>query len=515
MKATIAACGLAIAAQFAAPASAQHRNSNLQQVEKQGEVITVLSPLKVDNREANSFATPLTFNAADFDLIASAKRVNMLDFPLDRTTRIDLELEAFDVVAKDAVRVRGTPNGDVPSNSGNIELFRGSVAGVSDSWVYLAISPTMNNGIIEINGITHIISNGDYVKQTGASIYNMTDLPEGQITWVDYACSVIEGGPDLALGPDPDDGIEEQGCRVAKVAIEADNELSNKFGMDPDASAEATDMYIESLVGGVSEIYLNSWNLTFEIVYTRVWAGGEAANPDPWEGTNTPVALVELRDLWSSSPPINEWNGVHFLSGKSLGGGIAYLNAICNPDIAMAVSGNLNGFFPNPLEDNSPQNWDLTVVAHEWGHNFGAPHTHGLNPIVDACGFSDCSQAENGTIMSYCHTCPGGMSNIALRFHNRILSEGIIPYVTGGMISYCANSLHANSDVCEGIGVDCPADVNGDGVLCFTDFTAWISAYNEGDLAADINRNGMLEPADFSAWLSSWRDGCEGVEYCQ
>jgi hypothetical protein len=509
MKALIAACSLGLAAQIASPALAQQDNGNtFKQIDKAGSVITVLSPLKVDSREGSLVATPLTFNDADFDAIASAERVNMLDFPLDRTTTIDLELEAFEVFAQDAVRVSGTPNGDVPTRTGNIQLFRGSVVGIPNSWVYLAISPTMNNGIVEIEGTTYVVSSGDYVQQTGASIYNMSDLPEGEIDWVEYACTVIDESPQIARGDDGG-GIDEQECRLASMAIEADNELSNKFGTDPLIAEEATNMYIESLVGGVSEIYLNTWNMQLEIIYSRIWPGGEVANPDEWEGTNTPAALVELRELWSNSPPITDWNGVHMLSGKALGGGIAYLRAICNQDIAMAVSGNLNGVFPDPLVDNHPQNWDLTVVAHEWGHNFGAPHTHGLTPFVDACGFGDCSQAEFGTIMSYCHTCSGGMENIALTFHDRILSEGIIPYVTGGMLQFCQNSLHTGATDCGASGNSCPADLNGDGELTPADFTAWIVAFNAGDLAADLNRNGTLEAADFTAWLISWQNGCD------
>ncbi|MCA9272507.1 MAG: hypothetical protein KDA31_05625, partial [Phycisphaerales bacterium] len=62
---------------------------------------------------------------------------------------------------------------------------------------------------------------------------------------------------------------------------------------------------------------------------------------------------------------------------------------------------------------------------------------------------------------------------------------------------------------CDGGTIDCIADINGDGMLTPTDFTAWIVAYNAGDLAADCNRNGTLEPADFSAWVASWVAGCD------
>jgi hypothetical protein len=108
----------------------------------------------------------------------------------------------------------------------------------------------------------------------------------------------------------------------------------------------------------------------------------------------------------------------HFISGRGLGGGVAYLPGLCN-GTPYGVSANLGGFFPTPLADNNGQNWDIYVVAHEIGHNFGAPHTHNYAPPLDGCGSSpqDCTAAGAGTIMSYCHICSGGVQNIQLRFH--------------------------------------------------------------------------------------------------
>jgi hypothetical protein len=85
------------------------------------------------------------------------------------------------------------------------------------------------------------------------------------------------------------------------------------------------------------------------------------------------------------------------------------------------------------LQDNHRQNWDIFVVAHEMGHNFGAPHTHSMYPRIDNCAGGDCSVTPNGTIMSYCHQCSGGMSNILLNFHDRMIDEKILPYLNFGV----------------------------------------------------------------------------------
>ncbi|MGP1272462.1 MAG: family 16 glycosylhydrolase [Phycisphaerales bacterium] len=57
-------------------------------------------------------------------------------------------------------------------------------------------------------------------------------------------------------------------------------------------------------------------------------------------------------------------------------------------------------------------------------------------------------------------------------------------------------------------GGDCPGDVNGDGVLDPSDFTAWVVAYNAGDAAADQNGDGEVSPADFTAWVQNYNADC-------
>ena len=54
----------------------------------------------------------------------------------------------------------------------------------------------------------------------------------------------------------------------------------------------------------------------------------------------------------------------------------------------------------------------------------------------------------------------------------------------------------------------CLPDVNGNGTLEPSDFTAWIAAFNAGDPAADQNGNGSVEPSDFSAWIANFNAGC-------
>ena len=91
-------------------------------------------------------------------------------------------------------------------------------------------------------------------------------------------------------------------------------------------------------------------------------------------------------------------NLMHSLTTARIGGGLAYVGGLYSRAYEYGVSASLNGEFSL---------WDRVVVTHELGHNFGAPHTHEMNPPVDVCGLTcPSSTPENtiGTIMSYCHT---------------------------------------------------------------------------------------------------------------
>ncbi|GAB5497408.1 MAG: hypothetical protein Phyf2KO_24880 [Phycisphaerales bacterium] len=57
-------------------------------------------------------------------------------------------------------------------------------------------------------------------------------------------------------------------------------------------------------------------------------------------------------------------------------------------------------------------------------------------------------------------------------------------------------------------GTSCLPDVNNDGSLTPTDFTAWINAYNNNLPGCDQNSDGSCTPTDFTAWISNFNAGC-------
>ena len=164
----------------------------------------------------------------------------------------------------------------------------------------------------------------------------------------------------------------------------------------------------------------------------------------------------------------------HALLSKDLGGGIAYLGVLCNPNYGFGLSGSLSG---NYRGMGNPLVWDMMVVSfdadgsvrehplypqcnssqtirvclracppapfkfmHELGHNFNSGHTHDgrYSPRVDTCGCpysngpdscagscpSELPLAKSATLMSYCHLCPGNYGNIDYTFGGKYRGTG-------------------------------------------------------------------------------------------
>jgi hypothetical protein len=93
-----------------------------------------------------------------------------------------------------------------------------------------------------------------------------------------------------------------------------------------------------------------------------------------------------------------------------------------------------------------------------------------------------------------------------------------IPSVTslGGGTQICVSITPNDGDLdgfttnyCVDIATpDCTADVNGDGAITPTDFTAWINAFNNSLPECDQNGDGSCTPTDFTAWIANFNAGC-------
>jgi hypothetical protein len=340
---------------------------------------------------------------------------------------LELERIPLPIRPETAILVDGRPSSEAREELlSTLTIWRGRVSGLADSRVFLCFSPHGSRGWIQL----------------GASPDSRYELfcsppagnePAPPSLIVASAATVAERGADLpplcagtreipgAAPPRPahDDDGTHASFATATLALESDYQLYQRFGSVP-----ATTTYVTEMVAAVSDRYLVDAEVLLSISYLGIWSNAG----DPWTTPDIPGStldmLDEFRAAWAPSLG-GSWpvaaNLAHFLSGANLGGGVAYLDALCSPDYGFGVSANLNGNIDWSSFDGSPSGatWDFVVFAHELGHNFGARHTHDYCPPLDRCqasceGGAICSE---GTLMSYCHLCAGGMRNILLEFH--------------------------------------------------------------------------------------------------
>jgi len=411
--------------------------------------------LSTGDDPANSLQVGLWVDAVRNLAIAESTQINNIALPGYRD--VNLRLERFSIIDPDAIIVAVSEAGERPLDVSGVVLLRGSVVGDDESKVFVSLSDFGLQGFIETAGSVYSMSSGLGIDGFGGP----DDL---RITRVDAAAQALNAPP-ITCGVTPDNpelhpgGVPEivntldlqatldrgdPPCRVARIAIDTDWEFTSlTFGGDPNAAAA----YAITLLGGVSEIFQDNVNVRFALSYLRVWE----FNIDPYnEGGDL---LQEFRSHWNANMGWVQRDIAHLLSGRSdlPYGGVAYLNALCSSNFGYGLSGYLNGSFPYPLINNNSGNWDLVVMAHELGHNFGTGHTHSAySPPIDNCGNGDCTGASNGTIMSYCHTCSGGISNITLNFHPLVRSQ-ILSYLAGAC-DLTASGANAIDDTASTLG---------------------------------------------------------------
>ncbi len=199
---------------------------------------------------------------------------------------------------------------------------------------------------------------------------------------------------------------------AVEVYFECDHDMFVNFSSDSNLVVN----YVIDLFTQLNVLYANE-DLPILISGISVWT-----SQDPY--ANGPSALSDFQTALNA----NGFSGdlAHLLTNDSgTNGGVAYVDELCgNSPYAYSDLVNSTEIFP-------AYSWDVQVVAHEMGHNFGSQHTHDCvwgpmgNEQIDDCGnvygtpTGICYDPQNpvippsgGTIMSYCHLAPEGINLI-------------------------------------------------------------------------------------------------------
>ncbi|MDF1543858.1 MAG: M12 family metallo-peptidase [bacterium] len=396
-----------------------------------------------------------------------------LEIPVSAGQSVLMDIERFDVIAPDARFLDGSGLGETALPRPEVITFKGTLAGQEDSKVFMAISSTgMINGYTSsASGSGHAFSTLPDDLEAGAQVITIRPTSSSEGLDVPFCGTVtdeefLQELQQNVLRTPPPDGA---GPLLQRVGIDADQRFVQMFG----STIEAQD-YIVQLLAAISVIYERDNNIRLTLAFARLWpSGGEPFSPGDLSG---------FRSHWINNEDTSGLNIVHMFSGTRNApyGGVAYYSNTCSP-AGFGIDAYLNGSFLSPVTYPDNGNWDVNVVAHEMGHNHGAPHTHDsfFSPTIDECGNG--GPYSRGTIMSYCHTTQGYQSNIDLRFHRRVQETIYSSIWNAGCHSRDCNGNNIPDEI--DIANMTSADSNLDGIP---------------DECQDCNNNAILDPVDIA-----------------
>jgi hypothetical protein len=319
----------------------------------------------------------------------------------------------------------------------DVTLFRGEISGEPGSWAVIAMGGAGVFGTLEHAGTRYNLAPAQPVPAgAGTDALPAHALAPEAARAEDaspFTCGINEGNEAslthaLAL---PTPGKQSLSSTVLsatrtnwKIAVDCDYEVfHDKFG----SNLTAATSYVMTVLGTVSLIYERDLAATLTFPFVNLWTTAA----DPYSSATAAAQLTQFEGYWINNHAAVARSAAFLMSGRTLGGGIANIGALCDNQTAYALAA-MDFVYTYPTATST---WDVTVVAHELGHVFGSWHTQSCNwgtqgyvPVgttLDSCFTSEsCSipysnhlPPNKGTIMSYCHVIFGVANGIRLDFH--------------------------------------------------------------------------------------------------
>jgi uncharacterized repeat protein (TIGR01451 family) len=394
---------------------------------------------------------------------AVEETVRVRDWPVAPGDRRMVEVTRHDVYAPGARIVAVGRDGEAEVPRSRLLFFWGSAAGDGSRRVLISVDPdTGNLGGLSVTpeGVFDIRATGRRSEQRIAPVE--APIAANGATAGGFTCAGSLRHPaDEPLTPPRPAGWTTStlsSLHTATIAVDTDNELlSLKFS---DSTSSATS-YLASLVAGMNVIYERDLFVRLLQGHTILRLSSAA---DPWTqpgcpawpatcpntGGATESQLQQLSSYWGANYAAVPRAVTMMLSGKQSSvysaSGIAWLDGLCD--------GSRGYSFSQVFKyTGSTAASDVSLVAHELGHNFGADHTHcyptATTPI-DTCysgepgcyaGATSCPTPftidpinggpignVTGTLMSYCHMLSGCSASSV--FHPQSVAE-VGPYLDG------------------------------------------------------------------------------------
>ncbi|RYY55487.1 MAG: T9SS type A sorting domain-containing protein [Chitinophagaceae bacterium] len=367
--------------------------------------------------------TPKASFSKNFDNIATASqaltlnsgRLSSLRAEAAPTLQLDLPFEAADMVL-DLEKVTVTspefrvtekrPDGSEKTVTYNDGVFyRGKIRGRNSSMATISLIGGQVMGIISDEKSNIILG---AIENNGLATDEYTLYRESNLK-VKNPASCFASEEMIGELPAPGTGKETQTGEPIEIYFECD------YRMYQDRGSNVTNVvnFVLGFFNNVAAIY-EAEDIKVQVSQITVWTTQDPEAAANLNNTSTVLSSFEQRMLVSDY--IGDY--AHFLSRRSLGGGIAYvLGNPCASNITRRYKTGVSGI-DNSYNSFPTYSWTVEVVSHELGHNFGSNHTQWCGwagGALDNCYATEASPSgaaacppgpapvNGGTIMSYCH----------------------------------------------------------------------------------------------------------------
>jgi hypothetical protein len=277
----------------------------------------------------------------------------------------------FELELAENARLLRATSAQARERIGDVQLLKGAIKDVPGSWVRLTLSDGLYSGAFWDGAELYAVAPRDTLQTAllapmqpaTNAIFRLSDTQGGLLTGT---CGVaaaeratssplekfkaliheLRAAADSAFAAAP---------REIEVAMIADFELTNRLG------AATTRHLLDkaNIVDGIFSSQLGVSTIPTDFVTF-------ATDTDPFTASEASSLLSQLSGFRSVTPAIRSRGLAHLMTGRELAGnilGIGYLGSLCEAQAGSSLSEDAGFAFDSAL-----------IMAHELGHNFGAPH---------------------------------------------------------------------------------------------------------------------------------------------